>query len=108
MVPGILDRLYNLIHNMRGRRNVRIAHPEVDNIFSGPSQFHLEFVHYLENVGGKSLNPSEFFHLHLPSGLAPDEVFLPHPLTSRLPASSAGVVIAGERGSAFTDIFIQF
>ncbi len=71
VISGVLNRFHYLIHNMRGCRDVGIAHAQVDNVFSCPSQFHLQFVNYLENVGWKSLDPSELFHKHLPSRLFP-------------------------------------
>jgi hypothetical protein len=55
-----LRGLGELGHDMRRRRQVRIAHPEIDDIGAGGAGRRLQPVDLLEDVGGQPLDAVEF------------------------------------------------
>jgi hypothetical protein len=55
MTPRIGDRFNQFGDDMRRRRLVGIAHPEIDDVFTGSSRLGLHVVHFIEDVGRQSL-----------------------------------------------------
>jgi hypothetical protein len=56
-----LHRLDQLVDDVLRRRLVRIAHAEVDNIFTAAARCHFELAHLVENIRWQALDTREFF-----------------------------------------------
>src|SRR5207247_1408773 len=63
VVARVLRRLDQLLHDRLRRRDVRVAHAEVDDILPGAAGSRLEVVDHGEDIGGKAPNASEL-HAH--------------------------------------------
>ncbi len=61
MGARILDRLDQLLDDMRRRRPVGIAHAKVDHIATRRSRLRLQRIHFGEDIGRQSLDAIEFF-----------------------------------------------
>jgi len=57
-----LGRFHQLIDNVCGRCLVRVAHAEVDNIFSARTRRRFQIVYDIENIGRQALDSAELFH----------------------------------------------
>jgi hypothetical protein len=63
MICRLGRSLDELSHHMRRRRQIRIAHTEVDDVFTPVPRFHLHSVDDAENVRREPLNPLKFHAL---------------------------------------------
>ncbi len=57
--------LGELGHDMRGGRQVGIAHAEVDDVLSGATSSRLHRVHFGEHIGRQALQPVKFGVVHI-------------------------------------------
>ena len=62
MVPRLLGCLHQFVDDVRRRRQVRISHPEVDNVLSGPPRLHLQLGNDAEDIRRQSFNAFKFTH----------------------------------------------
>jgi len=51
----LLCRICQLVHRVLVRRDIRIPHTKVDDIFSLASQFHLQGIHDLEDIRRRTI-----------------------------------------------------
>ena len=58
----LAQRLLQLVDDMGGRRQVRIAHAEIDDVRPGVAGVRLGPVHLFEHVGRQAADAVEFFH----------------------------------------------
>ena len=67
----LAERLLHLLDDMRGRRQIRIAHAEVDDVGAGVARDRLGAVDLLEHVRRQPLDAMKFFHDPAPSADPP-------------------------------------
>jgi hypothetical protein len=58
----LAECLLELLDHVRGRRQIRIAHAEIDDVRSRVAGLRLGLVHLFENVGRQTANAVEVFH----------------------------------------------
>ena len=58
----LAERLLELVDDMRRRRQVRIAHAEIDDVGAGVAGRRLGAVHLLEHIGRQAADAVKFFH----------------------------------------------
>ena len=61
MVSGIVDRLDHLIDDMWGCGEVRIPHPEIDDICTFSAGGYLQCIHLGKDIRRQSLYPMKLF-----------------------------------------------
>ena len=59
---GLADRFLELLDHMRGRRQVRIAHAEIDDVGARVARRRLGAIDLLEDVGRQAADAVKFFH----------------------------------------------
>ena len=62
MGRAFLRDLNQLIHNVLGRRSVRVTHAKVNDVDAISPLFGFEFINDVEDVGRQSFDALEFFH----------------------------------------------
>jgi len=65
VVARVARRLAQLLHDVGGRGQVRVAHAEVDDVLAPRPRLDLQLVHDGEDVGRQPLDPFELFHAPL-------------------------------------------
>jgi len=58
------DGLDQLVNNMLGRRLIRIAHAEIDDVFTPRSRGFFQTISNTENIGWQTLDAGEIIHAH--------------------------------------------
>jgi hypothetical protein len=76
MVARVVGRLFELVHDGLWRREIRVAHAEVDDVLPGAPGLHLQVVDDREDVRREALYASEF---HAPNLIR----FCGHPVAPR-------------------------
>src|SRR5262245_59329201 len=59
---GLPERIFELLDDVRRRRQVGIPHPEVDDVTAGVARCRLGAIDLLEDVGRQAPNAVKFFH----------------------------------------------
>src|SRR5207249_4392123 len=62
MIAWLPGSLHQLLHQVRGRGEVRIPHPKVDDVFPFSTSLALELIDNVEHIGGQALYPVELAH----------------------------------------------
>ena len=60
MVPRVLGRFRQLVDDVRRRREIGVAHTEVDDVLAGPARARLEIVDDVEDVRREAIDAAEF------------------------------------------------
>ena len=101
----LAQRLLQLLDDMRGRRQIRIAHAEVDDVGARIAGARLGPVHLLEHIGRQTADAVKFFHRLRPSSrlrpaCALPMRWLPFPAGRRYPGRLLSRVGLGASRSA--------
>ena len=72
VVLGVLGRLDELVDDVLGRRHVRVAHAEIDDVLAPGARLGLEIVDDREDVGREALDAIELVHPTSSSGVSRD------------------------------------
>ena len=60
VVPRVLGRFRQLVDDVRRRREIGVAHTEVDDVLAGPARARLEIVDDVEDVRREAIDAAEF------------------------------------------------
>jgi hypothetical protein len=64
VVSALLGCLHELCHDMGRGSLIGITHPQINDVFSPATGFHLQGVDRGKNIRGQPLHTREFFHRH--------------------------------------------